>query len=515
MRRWERQSISLFENSRGATMRRVYKTKKELSGADSITSRLYSRMASIVGERYVAKDDYALYAVHADAGFEKGGIPEIIVRPQSTQQVAEIMKTANRHKIAVTVRGGASSAAGGATPVAPGGILMDLTDMNRILEINLNTSTITAEAGITFGEIAAKLHPMNFTFCLGGHALYSATLGGCIANTSVSIGSGFYGLFGEQVVNLKVVTPTGQIICTGSDAMKAGGRFQRYCNGPDLTGLFIGDSGILGVKTEASLRIYPMPEARRFEVYCYDSLERGTMAAIRQEQVGLFDGIINFGTHTINVVKAPGGAAAKIPEGTQLILRLSLAGDEPQVDYKLKKLDRIARDYGGVKIGPELAKAVTYDIMGIEFSKLRVYGVIAPIACLVPMIKIPEITKVVEEYLKQYEDVILDIKGTDLKSWTNTGVLTKGASISYAGRISFTEDPELREKAYQVWHNLLEKMIELGGCPYWTGKTWTPHMVRGYRPEYLQFLRSLKRWLDPNNILNRGLLLEELDKKEM
>jgi len=474
-------------------------------------TQLYNRLARVVGERNLARDDYALYAVHADAGFEKGGIPEIIVRPQTTQHVVEVMKAANRYKTVVTLRGGASSAAGGATPVTPGGILMDMTDMSKLVEINPDTSTITAEAGITFGQMAAALHPMNYTFCLGGHALYSATLGGCIANTSVSIGSGFYGLFGEQVVNIKAVTPTGQVICTGSDAMKAGGRFQRFCNGPDLTGLFIGGSGILGVVTEATLRIYPMPEARRFEVYCYDSLERGTRAAIKQEQAGVFDGIINFGSHTINVIKAGGGAASRIPDGTQMVFRLSLAGEEACLDNHLKKLDHIAREHDGVKIGPELAQAVTYDIMGIEFSKLRVYGVIAPIACLVPMTMIPRITQVVEDYVKQNEDVVLDIKGTGLKSWTNTGVLTKGASISYAGRISFTEDPQMREKAYRVWHNLLEKMIELGGCPYWTGKTWTPHMVRGYRPEYLHFLRSMKKAMDPNNILNRGLLLEELD----
>ncbi len=477
-----------------------------------MTIQLYDQLVKIVGEKNAAKDDYARYAVHADAGFEKGGQPDFIVRPQTTEHVAEIVKLANRHKTVITVRGGASSAAGGVTPVTPGGILMDVTDMNKILDINLETSTITAEAGITFGEIAAKVHPLGYTFCLGGHAIYSATLGGCIANTSVSIGSGHYGLFGEQVVNLKVVTPTGEIICTGSDAMKAGGHFQRYGNGPDVSGLFIGDSGILGVKTEATIRLYPMPEARRFEVYCFDSLEKGTTASIKLEQAGIFDGIINFGDHTINVIKAPGGVSDNVPDGTQLLFRLSIAGDEAYVEHHLKKLDGIAHNYGGIKIGPELANPVTYDIMGTEFSKLRVYGVIAPIACLTPMSKIPEITRIVEEYLKQHSDVILDIKGSTLKSWTNAGVVTKGASISYAGRVSFTENPALKEKAYQVWHALLEKMIEMGGCPYWTGKTWTPHMARGYRPEYLTFLKALKKSMDPNNILNRSLLLEEIDR---
>jgi len=476
--------------------------------------QLYDRLARIVDERHLATQDFAIYAIHADAGFEKGGFPEVIVRAQTTEQVAAVLKLANRHGTVVTVRGGASSAAGGVTPVCPGGILLDMTDMDKIVSVDFSQSTVTAEAGVTFGQLAAELHPKGYTLCLGGHAVYSATVGGCISNTSVSIGSGFYGMFGEQVVSLKVVTPRGDIVCTGSDAMEAGGRFQRYCNGPDLGGLFIGDSGILGVKTEATLRLYPMPQARAFETYCFDSLEKGTAASIRLEQAGVFDGIINFGPQTIAVIRAAGGATTAIPGDTLLMFRLSIAGDHAYVEAQLKKLDRIAADHGGVKIGPTLAQAVTYDIMGMEFSKTRVYGVIAPIACLVPMTRIPEITRVVEGYMKDNDDVVIAVKGTSLKNWTNTGVVAKGASISYAGRIAFSEDVAVKERAYRVWHDLLEKMIALGGCPYWTGKTWTPHMVRGYRPQNLVFLRALKAFMDPKNILNRGLLVEEIDKLE-
>ena len=474
---------------------------------------LYEKLCDMVGPMNIACEDFALYAVHADAGFEKGGMADAVIRPQSTIQVAGILRVANEYKTAVIVRGGASSAAAGATPVVPGGILMDMTDMNKLIEVNPETSSITAEAGITFGEMASAVHPLGYTMCLGGHAVYTATLGGCIANTSVSIGSGYYGMFGEQVVNIKAVTPTGEIVCTGSDAMSAGGRFQRYCNGPDLTGLFVGGTGVLGVITEATLRLYPMPEARRYAVYSFGSLERGTLASIKLEQAGVFDGQIAFGGHTLKVLRGANPSTSPIPADSQLLFRCSLAGDEPVVEHQLKKLDRITMEHGGVCLGPNLAIPVTYDIMGTEFSKLRIYGVVAPIACAVPIQKIPELTALVEDYLNAHSDLILNIKGSDLKSWTNAGVLCKGSTISYAGRITFTEEIEVRQKAYEVWHNLLEIMISMGGCPYWTGKTWTSHMVRGYRPEYLGFFRSLKKFMDPNSVLNPGLLLEELDKR--
>lgn len=475
--------------------------------------KLYDGLCTAIGQSNIACEDFALYAVHADAGFEKGGMAEAVVRPQSTEHVASILRLANEFKTSVVVRGGASSAAAGATPARQGGILMDMTDMNRLIEVSPDTSSITAEAGITFGEMAAAVHPLGYTLCLGGHAIYTATLGGCIANTSVSIGSGFYGMFGEQVVNIKAVTPTGEIVSTGSDAMQAGGRFNRYCNGPDLAGLFIAGSGVLGIITEATLRLHPMPEERRYAVYCFDSLSRGTEASIKLEQAGVFDGQIAFGDHTLKVLRGPADSKSPIPENAQLIFRCSLAGDKTVVEHQLKKLDRIAMEHGGTCLGPDLAIPVTYDIMGTEFSKLRIFGVVAPIACTVPIRKIPELTELVETYLAEHADLILDIKGTSLKSWTNAGVVSKGGVISYAGRITFTEEPDKRQRAYEVWHALLEKMISMGGCPYWTGKTWTPHMVRGYRPEYLTFFRSLKRFMDPNSVLNPGLLLEELDKQ--
>src|SRR5690606_30885148 len=120
-----------------------------------------------------------------------------------------ILKLANREKVPVTVRGGGTSAAGGVTPVYRGGILLDMTDMDSILSVDLDRATVTVEAGVSFGQLAAELHPKNVTMCLGGHAIYSATVGGCISNTSVSVGSGYYGMFGEQVVSVKVVTPKG------------------------------------------------------------------------------------------------------------------------------------------------------------------------------------------------------------------------------------------------------------------------------------------------------------------
>jgi len=348
---------------------------------------------------------------------------------------------------------------------------------------------------------------------LGPHAIYTATVGGCAASNSICIGSGRYGQYGEQVVSLEVVLPTGEIIRTGSDATMCGGRFHRYCNGGDLTGMFVGSAGIFGVITEVTVWIEHEFEAKDFGTYCFSSLENGTKALIEKMQLGLYDAYQNYGKHSLDILRVRGGHYDEIPEDTIFINRLCAVGDQNQVKLKMEKIDRITKKYKGVKISSELAKAPTYDIMGDAFSKLRAYGVAAPIVFLIPVYRIPEFVGICDDYMKKNEKYCNPVKeAPNLRSWSSAGILSRNGTVNFAGRMTITEEPrEMFEKGWKAWHGLIDLVCRLGGCPYWTGKTWTSTLVRNYRPQYYRFLKELKRTLDPNNILNPGLLLEDID----
>jgi len=474
---------------------------------------LYNGLSEIVGKKFVTDEKFALYANIRDGGIEKSRIPGIIVRPQNTEHVSMILQLANRTKNHITIRGGASQAGGGATPVYPDGILLDMTDMNKVVKIDEDTMTATVQGGATFGRLIDELHKRGLTCCLGPHAIYTATFGGCVASNSICIGSGRYGQYGEQVVSLEVVLPTGEIIRTGSDATVNGGIFFRYCNGADLTGIFIGSAGIFGVITEVTVWVEPEFEAKDFGTYCFSSLEDGTKALLEKVRIGLYDAYQNYGKHTMDTLRVRGGYHDEIPEDTMFMNRLCVVGDENQIKHKMEEIDRIVKKYGGVTISPELAKAPTYDIMGDAFSKLRAYGVAAPIVFMIPIYKIPKFVRICEDYMKANEQYCNPVKeAPNLRSWSSAGILSRNGTVNFAGRMTISEEPlKMFEKGWKAWHGLVELVCSHGGCPYWTGKTWTSALVRNYRPQYYWFLKKMKQTLDPNNVLNPGLLVEDID----
>jgi len=467
---------------------------------------LYEQLVGIVGKENVTDEKFALWAVYADAGIEQGNLAGIIVKPQTTQQVSLIVKLANRTKVPITIRGGGSGMPGGCSPYFPGGILMDMTDMNKIIEINEDTMVATAQAGVTFGALIKAVHEKGLDCCYGGHAIYSATLGGSVATLTCPIGAAKYGAWGEEIVCLEVVLPTGDVIRTGSDSTRVGGRFHRYGSGPDLTGMFIGDQGVLGIKTEVSVRLRLPPEAREFETYCFDNLERGTKACMELGKTGLiYDGLVIVGEHSCKQtsIKWP-----QIPKESKMIIMVSLEGDKETIAYYKNKLDKIAKKWDGTLAGPDPAKLPTFDLIGEHACKIRSYGVSGPINGFIPTYKLPKVATDVDQMLWEHQDLLLTQPDTGMKAWLNAAFMVKGPVVNFACRPSFiSEPPQKWKQALEFWHELVNYIANQGSCPYWIGKTWTPYLTPLYRNEYYMFFKTLKQTLDPNNILNPGLFL--------
>ena len=137
-------------------------------------------------------------------------------------------------------------------------ILVDMTDMENIIHIDEASMAVTVQAGVTWGKLRHELAKRGLRpGPLGPHGTWGATIGGALSYDSCCIDSHRYGQLSEDVLNLQVVLPTGEVIDTGSRSNPSSSIYHRYCNGPDLAGLFLGASGSLGIITEASVRVYP------------------------------------------------------------------------------------------------------------------------------------------------------------------------------------------------------------------------------------------------------------------
>ena len=196
------------------------------------------------------------------------GLPDYVVRPESAAQVSRLLEFSSRHEVPVTARGAGTGLSGGASPVQ-GGIALDLSGMNRILEIDIDNLQVVVEPGVVHEKLNAALFPCGFFFPPDPGSSAMCTVGGMIANNSSGMRSVKYGTTRHYVLDLEVVLADGRVIRTGRKTLKSAA-------GYDLTGLFVGSEGTLGIITRAGLKIAPLPVSRRLVLASFaDALTAG------------------------------------------------------------------------------------------------------------------------------------------------------------------------------------------------------------------------------------------------
>ena len=196
--------------------------------------------------------------------------PLIITQPKNTYEISKIIKAVEQAKLTLTVRGGGLSYSGGYLTNRNDTVVVDMRYCNKIIEINQEDMYVNVEAGVTWKQLNETLEPLGLRtpFWGTGSGLY-ATVGGGLSQNAINYGSGRYGTVAESVTSLKVILANGSELRTGSWGTDDNpSPFNRYY-GPDLTGLFLADSGALAVKAEASLQLIPRPKETRFLAFSF------------------------------------------------------------------------------------------------------------------------------------------------------------------------------------------------------------------------------------------------------
>jgi glycolate oxidase len=225
---------------------------------------LFTKLQDIVTTSRISDDPAELYCYSSDASYITG-TPDYVVMPCTTDEVSEIVKLAHKHRIPITARGAGTGLAGGAVPMQ-GGIVLDMSRMNKIVDIDIQNLQVLVEPGLIHADLNRSLKPHGFFFPPDPGSSEMCTLGGLIANRGSGMRSVKYGTVTDYVLDLEVVMPTGTVIQTGGKVMKS-------ASGYDLTALMIGSEGTLGVITGARLKIHPLPESRAAVLAHFNDLE--------------------------------------------------------------------------------------------------------------------------------------------------------------------------------------------------------------------------------------------------
>jgi D-lactate dehydrogenase (cytochrome) len=260
--------------------------------------------------------------------------PAAVVFAESTQDVADAVRLASEHEVPVIPFGVGSSLEGHLLAVQ-GGISIDLGRMNRVLSVNAEDLTVTVQAGVTRKQLNEEIKSTGLFFPIDPGA--DATLGGMSATRASGTNAVRYGTMRENVLALEVVTAQGEVIRTGTRARKSAA-------GYDLTRLLIGSEGTLGVITEVTLRIYPLPEAISAAVCSFPSIEAAVRTTIQTIQLGVPIARVELlDAGTVRMVNAH----SKLGLREEPMLLMEFHGSPASVQEQAETVQEIAAGFGG------------------------------------------------------------------------------------------------------------------------------------------------------------------------
>lgn len=269
---------------------------------------------------------------------------DIAVHPASAQDVAACIQIASDFGMPVVPRGGGSGTQGG-TFAPYGGISIDLTRMNRILDIDEKSLVVTAEAGITGPSLEAELNARGLTMPhYPGSFHFGATLGGFLAARGSGVLSTKYGKAEDLVLQIQAALPPGRLIETLPTP--------NHASGPDLMQVLVGSEGTLGIITQAAMQLEPLPERREFLSFGFSTISDGIEAGRRMMVGRLRPAVIRLYDEK-DTQKLSSWIDADI---SGVLLVVMCDGPSVLVDYEVEQITRLCEDVGGTPFGPELGQ---------------------------------------------------------------------------------------------------------------------------------------------------------------
>ncbi|KQW58171.1 FAD-binding oxidoreductase [Variovorax sp. Root411] len=413
--------------------------------------------------------------------------PAAVVFAENTQDVADAVKLASEHSVPVIPFGVGSSLEGHLLAVQ-GGISIDVSRMNKVLSINADDLTVTVQPGVTRKQLNEEIKSTGLFFPIDPGA--DASIGGMTATRASGTNAVRYGTMRENVLALEVVTAAGDVIRTGTRAKKSSA-------GYDLTRLMVGSEGTLGVVTEVTLRIYPLPEAVSAAICSFPSIEAAVRTTIETIQLGV--PIARVELIDVNTVRMV-NAYAKLNLREEPMLLMEFHGSPAGVKEQAETVQELASGHGGNAFEwastPEERTRLWTARHNSYFAAVQSRPgcrVISTDTC-VP--------------ISRLADCLLDsVAEADASGIPYFLVGHVGDGNFHFGYLLDPNIPEERVKAEALNHALVSRALALEGTC--TGE----HGVGLHKMDFLvteagvgaiDMMRTIKRALDPKNIMNPG-----------
>lgn len=453
-------------------------------------SNLIENLVKSVGKESVlySPEDLAVYSY--DGTFAEGR-PEIIVLPGTTEQVSQVVSLAAEARVPIVPRGMGSGLAAGSIPIPGGGIVICLTRMNHILEIDTQNATVSVEAGVITADLQKEVEKLGLFYPPDPSSIRHSTIGGNIACNAGGPRCLKYGVTGDYVLGLTVILADGSILRTGGKPIKD-------VTGYDLNGLFTGSEGTLGLITEALLRLVARPQYARTALADFISLETASRTVNAILSAGIVPATLELMDQTA-IACIEEAMHLGLPTDVEASLLIETDGADLQaVQREIEACVKICQDSGARSVKMAQSEAERSSLWKARRS-------ISPSLARKAPNKLGEDITVPRSAIPE---VIQRLRGISAKYDLPIVIFGHAGDGNLHPNILFDKrQPEQWAKVEQMVGEIFEASLALGGTlsgEHGVGALKRPYLERALGPVSIEVQKQIKRALDPMNILNPG-----------
>ena len=433
------------------------------------------------------KEECYVYAQDGTNDITSDNLPSAVVFPEKIEQVQKILRYANANKIPITTRGSGTNLVG-ACITEHGGIVVNLTKMNKILEINETNMTARVEAGVVVGDLQQAVESKKLFFPPDPSNLRVSTIGGAIAQSAGGPKTYKYGTTKDYVLGLKIVLADGSIINTGTNTIK-------NATGYHLEQLFVGSEGTLGIVVEAVLKLIPKPETTRVILAYFNDIEYATKSVNAMSDANIRPSTIDFmDRNTINTVEKFYPANLLTDKEAALIIEID--GFEISMDEQIRRIKEILTKTNATDI---IISENDEDKERIWTSRRSSFAACAKLKpdvlsndLIVPRENISKLVKGINEIGKKYNLC------TAIVGHIGDGNIHPHIIVDLNNETEQKNSQKAKDEFYSL-------TLELGGtlsAEHGIGMEKRKYIERAIDENTLKYMKEIKKIFDKNNILN-------------
>ncbi len=445
----------------------------------------------IVGKSNVLTEyeDRYCYAYDATAIGDRLYLPDAVILPETTEQISKILKTANENKIPIVVRGAGTNLVGGCLPLK-GGMVLHLSKMNKIINVDKNNLQCVVQPGVTVEKVQQEVQKRDLFYPPDPASLRVSTIGGSIAQSSGGPRGFKYGTTKDYVLALEAVLPDGAII-------KTGGKTAKNVTGYNLTQLLTGSEGTLAVITEATLRLIPEPEERKVLLACFESIEMAAEAVTGMIYAGITPSTLDLmDKNTMQTIEK--FHKTGLPTDMEAVLVLEADGFKESVEKQAEQIIKICKELGAKNIRSSQNQQEADEIW---FARRSAFGAVSRLRpnvltedAVVPRDKVPDMVKEIRRIADKYSLTVC------IMGHIGDGNIHPNFSLDL-------RDKDEAERFKKAADELFDAALSLGGTlsgEHGIGAEKLPYMKKALDKRSLELMKSIKSAFDPDNILNPG-----------